>query len=59
VDGDALISWPAEFTGYELYWSTNLPGTNWTLIPGATNRWIEAQPLAREKFFRLQVRMEQ
>ncbi|MBN2505270.1 MAG: hypothetical protein JXQ71_01110 [Verrucomicrobia bacterium] len=23
VAGDALVSWPAEFTGYQLYWSTN------------------------------------
>lgn len=53
VDGDALVCWPAEFTGYELYWSTNLGGTNWALLPGATNRWLESSPLPREKFFRL------
>jgi hypothetical protein len=53
VDGDALVAWPVEFTGYELYWSTNLARTNWTRLPGATNRWIETPPLAREKFFRL------
>lgn len=53
VDGDALVCWPVEFPGYELYWSTNLSQTNWTRLPGTTNRWIESAPLAREKFFRL------
>jgi hypothetical protein len=53
VDGGALVAWPVEFTGYELYWSTNLGGTNWTLIPGATNRWLEFPPLPPAKFYRL------
>jgi len=53
LDGDALVAWPAEFTGYELYWSTNLAQTNWTRLPGATNHWIEPPPLAWEKFYRL------
>ena len=50
----ALVAWPLEFTGYELYWSTNLGLSSWTLISGATNRWFESPPLAREKYFRLQ-----
>jgi hypothetical protein len=54
VDGGALICWPAEFTGYALYWSSNLAQPNWTRLSGVTNRWLEAPPLAREKFFRLQ-----
>jgi len=53
VDGSALVCWPVEFPGYELYWSTNLNLTNWTLLPDATNRHLESPPLAREKFFRL------
>lgn len=53
VDGGALVCWPVEFSGYELYWSTNFSETNWTLLPGATNRWLESPPLAPEKFFRL------
>jgi hypothetical protein len=53
VDDGALVCWPVEFPGYELYWSTNLSLTNWTLIPGAANRHLESPPLPREKFFRL------
>ena len=53
VDGGALVCWPVEFPGYELYWSTNLTPPDWTLLPGATHRLLEAPPLAREKFFRL------
>jgi hypothetical protein len=53
VDDGALVCWPVEFPGCELYWSTNLSQTNWTVIAGATNRWLESAPLAREKFFRL------
>ena len=54
VDGSgALVHWPMEFSGYELYWSTNLAQANWTLISGATNRCFELAPLPREKFFRL------
>jgi hypothetical protein len=54
VDDGAIVCWPAEFPGYELYGTTNLGQTNWMLLFGATNRWLEAPPLAREKFFRLQ-----
>ena len=54
VEGSALVCWPVEFPGYELYWSPNLSQTNWTLLPGVTNHFLEASPLAREKFFRLQ-----
>ncbi len=53
VDGGALVCWPVEFSGYELYWKTNLSVTNWTLLPGVTNRFLESLPLARKKFFRL------
>ena len=53
VDAAALICWPVEFPGGELYWNTNLAQTNWTLLANVTNRWIEAPPLAREKFFKL------
>jgi hypothetical protein len=53
VEGGALVCWPVEFSGYELYWSTNLSRTNWTLLPDATNHFLESPPLAREKFFRL------
>jgi hypothetical protein len=53
VDGDALICWPREFTGYELGWSTNLSETNWTRVSGVTNRHLETAPLSPGKFFRL------
>jgi hypothetical protein len=53
VDGSALICWPAEFTGYGLYWSTNLNASSWSLLPGVTNRFLEAPPLTSEKFFML------
>lgn len=56
VDGGALVCWPAEFSDYELYWSTNLNLSSWTLLPGVTNRFLEAPPLAKEKFFLLQKR---
>ena len=52
-DGSALIAWPLEFTSYALYWSTNLSQTNWTLLSGVTNRYLESPPLAPEKFFQL------
>jgi hypothetical protein len=54
ADGGALVHWPLEFSGYDLFWSTNLTQANWVLIPGITNRWLETPPLAREKYFRLQ-----
>jgi len=53
VDGAALVDWPMGFSGYELYWSTNLSQTNWTLIPGITNHFLESPPLPRENFFQL------
>ena len=53
VDGGALVCWPVEFAGYELCWATNLSQTNWTRLPGVTNRFLAPPPLAREKFFRL------
>jgi hypothetical protein len=53
VDSDALVCWPVEFAGHDLHWSTNLSQTNWTLLPGVTNRWLESPPLAPQKFFRL------
>jgi hypothetical protein len=39
--------------GYQLYYNTNLNQTNWTLIPGVTNRYLEPRPLPPEKYFRL------
>ena len=53
VDGSALACWPAEYLGYELYSSTNLNQSSWTLLPSITNHFLEAPPLAREKFFLL------
>lgn len=53
VDGGALVCWPAEFSGYELLWATNVSAAHWTPLPGMTNRWLEPPPLAREKFYRL------
>ena len=53
VDGGALVCWPAEFRGYELYWSTNLDQSSWTLLPGVTNHFLEPPPLTKEKFFLL------
>jgi hypothetical protein len=53
VDVGAIVCWPVEFPGYELYWSTNLSQTNWTVISCASNRWIDTPPLPREKFYRL------
>ncbi|HKI69270.1 MAG TPA: hypothetical protein VKA67_06765, partial [Verrucomicrobiae bacterium] len=52
-DGSALVAWPLEFTGYDLYWSTNLSQTNWMLVSGITNRYLESPPLVPEKFFQL------
>jgi hypothetical protein len=48
----ALICWPTEFTGYSLWASTNLNFTNWTVIPGITNRFLDT-PMLRERYFRL------
>ena len=52
-DSGALVHWPLEFSGYGLYWSTNLSRTNWIFISSTTNRYLEAPPLPSEKFFRL------
>jgi hypothetical protein len=48
----AIVCWPAEFVGYGLACSTNLSTTNWTVLPGVTNRYVET-PMMPEKFFRL------
>jgi hypothetical protein len=56
VDDSALICWPEEFSGYELYGSTNLSSSSWMLLPGITNRFLEAPPLPREKFYQLRKR---
>jgi fibronectin-binding autotransporter adhesin len=48
----AVVCWPADFAGYGLYWNSNLATTNWTWLPGVTNRHIETN-LAPYKFFRL------
>lgn len=48
----SLYCWPAEFTGWQLLASTNVAATNWPVVPGVTNRYLEA-PMVREKFFRL------
>jgi hypothetical protein len=53
AEDSALVCWPAEFVGYQLYYNTNLNQTNWTLIPGVTNRYLEPRPLPPEKYFRL------
>lgn len=53
VDDGAIVCWPVEFSGYELYCATNLGHANWTQLPGVTNRYLETPPLAREKYFRL------
>jgi hypothetical protein len=48
----ALVCWPAEFTGWQLLANTGLTTTNWTILPGVTNRYLET-PLVAEKYFRL------
>lgn len=50
----AVLCWPAEFTGWQLLASTNLATTNWVIVPGVTNRYLES-PMVPEKFFRLQI----
>lgn len=50
-DGAALVAWRLEFSGYELYWNTNLSQMNWTLIPSLSNRHIDPPPLPPEKYF--------
>jgi hypothetical protein len=49
----AIVCWPAEFTGWQLYATTNLAAPAWQPLPSATNRWFEAV-MDPEKFFRLQ-----
>ena len=51
-DKQVLVCWPAEFGSNQLYFSTNLNQTNWTLISGPTNRYLES-PSVPEKYFRL------
>jgi hypothetical protein len=53
VDRGARVCWPAQFPGGELDWSTNLGLTNWTLLAGVTNHFLEPPPPVREEFFRL------
>ena len=52
TDGQTLICWPSEFTGYGLHAKTNLNDSGWTIIPSATNRYFDS-PLGSQKFFRL------
>ncbi|MHC1766506.1 MAG: hypothetical protein AB9869_19750 [Verrucomicrobiia bacterium] len=53
LEDEALICWPWEFEGFSLASSTNLAAQSWTVLPGATNRFLEPTPLPQEKFFRL------
>jgi hypothetical protein len=55
VEEAALICWPTEFPGYELYWSTNLNQPDWTLLPGVTNAFLDPPPLPPHKFYQLRV----
>jgi hypothetical protein len=48
----ALVCWPAEFTGWSLYWNTNLNFNEWHLIPEATYRFVDTN-VVPEKFYRL------
>ena len=48
----ALVCWPAEFTGWQLLANTSAATTNWAVVPGVTNRYLET-PMAAEKYFRL------
>jgi len=52
IDKQVLVCWPAEFGSNQLYFSTNLNQTDWTLISGPTNRYLET-PSVPEKYFRL------
>ena len=53
VDGGVLVCWPVEFPGYELEWCTNVSESQWTVVSGVTNHWLEPPRLATEKYFRL------
>jgi hypothetical protein len=48
----ALVCWPAEFTGWSLYWNTNLNFSEWYLVPGDGNQFVDPE-VTREKFYRL------
>lgn len=48
----ALVCWPAEFTGWSLYWNTNLSSNGWQLVPGARCLFADTNVVA-EKFYRL------
>jgi hypothetical protein len=48
----ALVCWPAELAGWQLYAATNLNAPQWLPLPDATNRWFEPV-MAPQKFFRL------
>jgi fibronectin-binding autotransporter adhesin len=48
----ALVCWPAEFTGWQLYATTNLATPHWLPLPGASNRWFEPV-MVPEHYFRL------
>jgi len=50
--GRAVICWPMEFEGYDLYFKTNLSAGNWLPVSDSTNRHFEA-PQGPEKYFRL------
>lgn len=52
-DGSALVCWPLEFTGFDLFCSSNLNRGDWTLVAGATNRLLAPPPLPAEQYFRL------
>lgn len=51
---EMIVAWPAEFKGYDLYFSTNLPAGGWTLIPAITNVYREFPPYAPQKFFKVE-----
>ncbi|MBP8259644.1 MAG: hypothetical protein KA118_08265, partial [Verrucomicrobia bacterium] len=51
-DGSAIVCWPAEFVGCQLYWSTNIVAPVWTPLPDITHRYIET-PMVPHKFFHL------
>jgi hypothetical protein len=52
-NGAALVTWPSEFEGYNLYYTTGLNPVIWTLLPGIANRYLEPPPLPPEKYFLL------
>jgi hypothetical protein len=53
-DGSVLmVSWPKEFTGYDLQSKTNLNQSEWELMPGVTNCYMGYPPFLPSRFFRL------